>query len=300
MADQETRPPLSLVEAIIPVASLIALVGLSYFLFGDGGANGPNQVGMVVATMIAVLIAWRRGYTLHDLSEAAITSVSSGMRRDLHPVRGRRADRHLGHERHARGHGLLRTAAAQPGLLLRLGRGHYCGDLVRHRQLLDGGGHRRHRADGHIRRTWISIRRSPPAPSSRAPISATTSHRCPTPRTSRRRRRQRQSLHPYSPDRPDSRCGARHRSLRLLAHRRRRRLRSVLQAVGLNSDFHVSPVLFLPLALVVMLALLRVPPFTTIFLGALAGGLMAIIVAPERVIALRRRRPTTCQHGLHS
>ena len=58
MADSETRPQLSLVEAIVPVASLILLVGLSYYLFGDGGANGPNQVGMVVATMIAVVVGW--------------------------------------------------------------------------------------------------------------------------------------------------------------------------------------------------------------------------------------------------
>ena len=34
-----------------------------------------------------------------------------------------------------------------------------------------------------------------------------------------------------------------------------------------------------------VLAALKVTPFTTIFLGALAGGLMAVIVAPERVQA---------------
>ena len=53
----------------------------------------------------------------------------------------------------------------------------------------------------------------------------------------------------------------------------------------LDSDFHISLVLFLPLLLVVVLALLKVRPFTTIFLGALAGGLIAAIVAPDRVEA---------------
>ena len=44
--------------------------------------------------------------------------------------------------------------------------------------------------------------------------------------------------------------------------------------------------LFLPLVLVVgARALFRFPPFTAIFLGALAGGVLAVIVAPERVIA---------------
>jgi NhaC family Na+:H+ antiporter len=51
----------------------------------------------------------------------------------------------------------------------------------------------------------------------------------------------------------------------------------------IDGDFHISLVLFLPLLLVVALALLKVRPFTTIFLGALAGGLMATIVAPDRV-----------------
>ena len=71
--------PLTLTEAIIPVASLILLVALSYFLFGDAGAGGPNQVALVVATMIAVFIGWRRGHTLESLGEAAAKSVSTGI-----------------------------------------------------------------------------------------------------------------------------------------------------------------------------------------------------------------------------
>src|SRR5262245_32158361 len=75
-----TQPqPLSLGAAIVPVAALIVLVALSYYLFGDAGAGGPNQVALVVATMIAVWIAWRRGHTLDSLREAAIGGVSSGL-----------------------------------------------------------------------------------------------------------------------------------------------------------------------------------------------------------------------------
>ena len=48
-------------EAIVPVASLILLVGLSYFLFGDAGAVGPNQVALVVSTVIAGFVGWRCG-----------------------------------------------------------------------------------------------------------------------------------------------------------------------------------------------------------------------------------------------
>ena len=72
-------PLLSLAEAIIPIVGLIGLIGLSFFLFGDAGAEGPNQVALTIATMIAVLLGWRRGITLADLGDAAIASVSSGI-----------------------------------------------------------------------------------------------------------------------------------------------------------------------------------------------------------------------------
>ncbi|CAB3799704.1 Malate-2H(+)/Na(+)-lactate antiporter [Paraburkholderia ultramafica] len=79
MTRPESPQPVTLTEAIIPVASLIVLVGLSYFLFGDAGAGGPNQVGLVVATMIAVFIGWRRGHSLTSLREAAVASVGTGI-----------------------------------------------------------------------------------------------------------------------------------------------------------------------------------------------------------------------------
>jgi len=46
----ETPRPVTTVEAIVPIASLIVLVGLSFFLFGNAGALGPNQIAPVVAT----------------------------------------------------------------------------------------------------------------------------------------------------------------------------------------------------------------------------------------------------------
>ena len=79
MATPKTPQPLTLTEALIPIASLIILVAISYYLFGDGGAFGPNQVALVVATMVAVFVAWRRGHTLDSLREAAVASVGSGI-----------------------------------------------------------------------------------------------------------------------------------------------------------------------------------------------------------------------------
>jgi Na+:H+ antiporter, NhaC family len=53
----------------------------------------------------------------------------------------------------------------------------------------------------------------------------------------------------------------------------------------IEAAFHPSPLYFLPLVLVLALALLRWPPFITIFIGALAGGVLAVAAAPAHVIA---------------
>src|SRR5215813_9237496 len=75
----EGTRPVTLAEALIPVVSLIVLISLSFFLFGDEGALGPNQIALVVATMVAVVIGWGCGHTLEALGEAAVESVSSGI-----------------------------------------------------------------------------------------------------------------------------------------------------------------------------------------------------------------------------
>jgi NhaC family Na+:H+ antiporter len=54
---------------------------------------------------------------------------------------------------------------------------------------------------------------------------------------------------------------------------------------SIRKTFDVSLVHFLPLIVVIALAALRFPPFTTIMMGALAGAMLAVIASPERVIA---------------
>jgi NhaC family Na+:H+ antiporter len=71
--------PLSLAEAGLPIVALIILVGLSYYLFGDEGAMGPNQVALVMAALVALFVGRRAGHSLGDLREAAIASVGSGL-----------------------------------------------------------------------------------------------------------------------------------------------------------------------------------------------------------------------------
>ncbi len=54
---------------------------------------------------------------------------------------------------------------------------------------------------------------------------------------------------------------------------------------SIAAAFEPSLIHFAPLALVLALAVMRWPPFVAIFLGAMAGGVLAVVDAPERVAA---------------
>jgi NhaC family Na+:H+ antiporter len=74
-----TIRPLTMAEAAVPIVALIVLVGLSFYLFGDAGAKGPNQVALVMASLVALVIGRRAGYTADQLRDAAIASVTTGV-----------------------------------------------------------------------------------------------------------------------------------------------------------------------------------------------------------------------------
>lgn len=278
------RPAPSLFEAIVPVASLILLVALSYYLFRDAGANGPNQVGMIMATMVAVFLGWRRGYTLEELGAAAVASVSSGIYAIFILLAV----------------GALIGTWAMSGTLVTMV---YYGLQVMNPSFFYVSAAALAAAISFgIGSSWTLVgtvgiglmgvsqaMELDPAITAGAVISGayfgdTT-----------------------SPLSDSANLAAGVAGVNLYTHIRQVGTISagaLLIAVSvfwfiggagtfdpteklmtLDRDFHVSLVLFLPLVVVVALALYKVPPFTTIFLGALVGGLLAVIVAPERVAA---------------
>ncbi|MCX7888611.1 MAG: hypothetical protein N2422_02630 [Rhodobacteraceae bacterium] len=71
--------PLALWEALVPVVTLIVLIVASVLLFGDAGFEGPNQIALVLAAMTGVWVARRAGHSLEELNRAAVASISSGI-----------------------------------------------------------------------------------------------------------------------------------------------------------------------------------------------------------------------------
>ncbi|CAB3810123.1 Na+/H+ antiporter NhaC [Paraburkholderia fynbosensis] len=284
MKRPESPEPVTMIEAIIPVASLIVLVGLSYYLFGDAGASGPNQVGLVAATMIAVFIGWRRGHSLASLGEAAAASVSTGIGAIfiLFAVGALIGTWALS--------GTL-VAMVYYGLQL-LNPNYFYVTAAAICALVAVSIGSSWTVAGTIGIGLMGIAHGMglnPAIAAGAIISGAYFG---------------DKSSPLSDSANLAAAGA---GVDLYRHIREMFLTSavsmtislgVFYLLGQPGDFdasaeveamrgayHISLWLFVPLLLVILLAIFRMPPFTAIFLGALAGGVLAVCVAPERVIA---------------
>ena len=276
--------PLTMTEAAIPIVALIVLVGLSFYLFGDAGAKGPNQVALVLAAMIALVIGRRAGYTLEQLREAAIASVGTGVSAIfiLFAV------------------GALTGAWAMSGTLMAmvyyglqfLSPNYFymttaliCGIVA-----FSIGSSWTVAATIGVGLVGIAINMElSPAVTAGAVISGA-----------------------YFGDKSSPLSDTANLAAAVGGANLYQHLREVLwtsipafaitlliflfmgspgdfdaseKLDSIRNTFDVSLVHFLPLVVVVALAALRFPPFTTIMMGALAGALLAVVTSPERVIA---------------
>lgn len=279
-----TPEPPSIGVALVPIAVLVGLLGLSYFLFGDAAASGPNQIALTFCALVAVYVAWRRGHSLDRLRDAAVASVTTGLPAlfILFAVGS-----------------LIGTWAMSGTLLamvyygLRILDPNYfymtscaiCAVVA----LSIGSSWT---VAGTIGIGLMGVAQKmglDPAITAGAVISGAYFG---------------DKVSPLS-DVTNLACAA--AGAHLYDHIRETLWTSLptlgiaivlFWSLGAPVDFDASDttarieqvfrpslILFLPLALVLVLALLRWPPFTTIFIGALAGGVLAVVMAPERVIA---------------
>ncbi|MEX2132003.1 MAG: Na+/H+ antiporter NhaC [Pseudohongiellaceae bacterium] len=74
-----TRTP-TLVQALIPIAVLASLLGLSVYLFGADSSYGPNQIALCAAAVIAALIGWRNGHAWVQLESAMVNGIAVALR----------------------------------------------------------------------------------------------------------------------------------------------------------------------------------------------------------------------------
>jgi NhaC family Na+:H+ antiporter len=72
------RPP-SLLDALLPIVVLIGLLALTIALFGVSATDGPLQVALLLSAAFASLVAFKNGHTVASVAEAAVGGVTVAM-----------------------------------------------------------------------------------------------------------------------------------------------------------------------------------------------------------------------------
>jgi NhaC family Na+:H+ antiporter len=72
------RPP-STLEAWIPVAALVGLIVLGVGLYGGDLTAGPVQVALILCAILAGLIGRKNGHSMETLAKAAVDAISTAM-----------------------------------------------------------------------------------------------------------------------------------------------------------------------------------------------------------------------------
>lgn len=69
----------TLLDALLPIVVLIGLLALTIALFGVSATDGPLQVALLLSAAFASLIAFKNGYTVDAVAEAAVGGVTAAM-----------------------------------------------------------------------------------------------------------------------------------------------------------------------------------------------------------------------------
>ena len=79
MAETASARRPSVADSLIPIVTLITLIGLSIGLFGTKATDGPLQVALLLSAAVAALVAHKNGHEYFLISEAVVGGVSTGM-----------------------------------------------------------------------------------------------------------------------------------------------------------------------------------------------------------------------------
>ncbi|MCE2541332.1 MAG: Na+/H+ antiporter NhaC [Acidobacteria bacterium] len=81
MPDTPSASPVepSLGQALVPVVLLIALLGAAVYLFGDESSFGPNQIALVLGTAVAGLVGLANGRSWAEIEGAIKRGIATSM-----------------------------------------------------------------------------------------------------------------------------------------------------------------------------------------------------------------------------
>jgi NhaC family Na+:H+ antiporter len=69
----------SLLDALIPMTTLIVLLSLSVYLFGDDASWGPNQIALTFSALVASFIGIKNGCSWGIMQNGVVRSISQAL-----------------------------------------------------------------------------------------------------------------------------------------------------------------------------------------------------------------------------
>jgi len=75
---KELRTP-SLLDALIPIVSLIVMMGGAVYLFDDNSSYGPNQIALLLAMGLAAIIGMKNGFSWKTIEKGIVDGISMSL-----------------------------------------------------------------------------------------------------------------------------------------------------------------------------------------------------------------------------
>jgi len=76
--DSKIRPP-TMLDALIPVFALVIMLVSAVYLYGGDATAGPFQVALILSAIIAGLVAYKNGHSFEKVGKAAVDGISTAM-----------------------------------------------------------------------------------------------------------------------------------------------------------------------------------------------------------------------------
>ena len=74
----QTKSP-TIVDALIPIVFLILMLALSVYLYGDNSSYGANQIALIFSACVAAIIGIKNGYNWKEIENGIVKGISMGM-----------------------------------------------------------------------------------------------------------------------------------------------------------------------------------------------------------------------------
>ena len=70
----------TILQALFPVATLVLLLSLSVYLFGEDASYGPNQIALCIGASFAATIGWRNGLSWEATEDAIVAGITISLK----------------------------------------------------------------------------------------------------------------------------------------------------------------------------------------------------------------------------